>query len=511
MKNLRRLAFQFADANQISHPFNAQLKLAGLDWADGFLKKHKLSLRTPSKTSLARVSGFNKAQVDIFFNNLEILLTKYKFPASRIFNMDESSTTTVPNKTPKVVSVQGKKGVGKISSAERGTLSTVICTVSASGNYVPPAIVFARKRVKPELMNGAPPDSIMLCSDSGYSNSDLFLVWLKHFQKHVVSSESNPVLLILDNHSSHICIESVLFCRQHSIHLLSIPPHSSHKIQPLDKVFFKPLKDYLSQMSDNWLVNHPGRVITQYQIAEIFGQAYEKTATMGKGVNGFRVCGIFPFNRDVFSEDDFIPSLVTDQQIPEANTTQSDDHPTVTDIQSVASTSNAQQEVSSDQNLAAATDQDDKLNGGEVISAEETPNKNRPVKTWTSPVDLFPIPKRQEAQKRKSKKQKSQIITSSPFKDQLIAGEVKKRQAEEDRCKKLAKKFKKNFSSSTPKAKPAIDQPSTSTGKIACPACEEEYTDPPEEDWIQCFKCQEWWHDACSNYEGGSNFVCDYC
>ncbi|KAG8239347.1 hypothetical protein J437_LFUL018395 [Ladona fulva] len=30
-------------------------------------------------------------------------------------------------------------------------------------------------------------------------------------------------------------------------------------MQPLDKVFFKPLKDYLSQMSDNWLLNYPGR------------------------------------------------------------------------------------------------------------------------------------------------------------------------------------------------------------------------------------------------------------
>ncbi|KAG8234467.1 hypothetical protein J437_LFUL015109 [Ladona fulva] len=48
--------------------------------------------------------------------------------------------------------------------------------MSASGNCMPPVIIFARKRMKPELMNGAPLDSMMLCSDSGYSNSDLFLV-----------------------------------------------------------------------------------------------------------------------------------------------------------------------------------------------------------------------------------------------------------------------------------------------------------------------------------------------
>lgn len=502
MKNLRRLAFKFAEANEIPHSFNTNLQLAGLDWADGFLKKHKLSLRTPSKTSLARISGFNKNQVDVFFNNLEDLMKKYKFPASRIWNMDESSTSTVPNKTPKVVSVQGKKLVGKISSAERGTTSTVICTMSASGNYVPPTIIFARKRMKPELMNGAPPDSMMLCSDSGYSNSELFPVWLKHFQKHVVSSESNPVLLILDNHGSHISIESVLFCRQHSIHLLSIPPHCSHKIQPLDKIFFKPLKDYLSEMSDNWLLNHPGRVITSYQIAEIFGKAYEKTATMGKGIKGFEVCGIFPVNRNVFSDDDFLPSSVTDQPLPVDNSDE--------DL-------GLQVQIPTEHNAADVTDQAestfDEPDRGEINEEVTTPVRENMVKQRTSPADVLPLPKRTEAQKRKSKKQKSEVLTSSPFKDQLIAADQKKRQAEEDRLKKLeAKKKKLEFTSvKNPKSKRKIDQPGTSTDNIRCPACEEEFKEPPEENWIQCTKCREWWHEDCSNYEGGVNFICDYC
>lgn len=52
--------------------------------------------------------------------------------------------STVRNRSPNVVSIQGKKGVGKIYSAERGKLSTMICTVSASGNYVPSVIIFSR-------------------------------------------------------------------------------------------------------------------------------------------------------------------------------------------------------------------------------------------------------------------------------------------------------------------------------------------------------------------------------
>lgn len=69
-KDLRRLAYEFAERNKLQHPFNEETKLAGKEWALSFLKRHKLSLRTPSKTSLARIMGFNKVQVDVFFKNL---------------------------------------------------------------------------------------------------------------------------------------------------------------------------------------------------------------------------------------------------------------------------------------------------------------------------------------------------------------------------------------------------------------------------------------------------------
>lgn len=37
---------------------------------------------------------------------------------------------------------------------------------------------------------------------NGWFNYEIFVVWLIHFQTHVKSSETDPALLILDNHSS---------------------------------------------------------------------------------------------------------------------------------------------------------------------------------------------------------------------------------------------------------------------------------------------------------------------
>lgn len=111
--------------------------------------------------------------------------------------------------------------------------------------------VFPRKRVKNELMDGSPPESIGMCSDSRYINRTLFIGWLKHFQSKVRADKDHEVFLILDNHSSHRFLEAVLYCRKNSIHLLTIPPHSSHRLQPLDCCYFKPLN-----ICDRWLTTN---------------------------------------------------------------------------------------------------------------------------------------------------------------------------------------------------------------------------------------------------------------
>jgi hypothetical protein len=57
--------------------------------------------------------------------------------------------------------------------------------------------------------------------------------------------------------------------------------------------------------------NH-GKRITIYDVPSIFSFAYEKCATIEKGVNGFASTGICPFNPEIFSDEDFAPSLLTD-------------------------------------------------------------------------------------------------------------------------------------------------------------------------------------------------------
>lgn len=93
---VRKLAYELAAKLKIKHPPSWRRNLAGRDWLYGFLARHpQLSTRKAEGTSINRVTSFNQEYLRRFYNNLFILLTKYKIPPERIFNMDESGFTTV--------------------------------------------------------------------------------------------------------------------------------------------------------------------------------------------------------------------------------------------------------------------------------------------------------------------------------------------------------------------------------------------------------------------------------
>lgn len=81
----------------------------------------------------------------------------------------------------------------------------------------------------------------------------------------------------------------------------------------MTKGFFGPLKSIYSVECDKWMVNNPGRAITQREISTIFRLSYERVATIEKAKNSFKATGICPHNPESFSVEDFEPSCVTEQ------------------------------------------------------------------------------------------------------------------------------------------------------------------------------------------------------
>lgn len=405
-EDLKKLAYEVAEKNNIPHRFNQELKMAGNKWYYSFISRHpELSLRKPEATSMARAAGFSKERTDEFFDVLTKLIDRNKLQAANIYNVDETALSTV-QKPRKILAKKGSHQVGSITSAERGTLTTGIFCMSAIGVFVPPMLVFKGKRFKPEWKIGAPPGTAFDLSESGWSNSEVFLNWLKHFVAFVKPTIENKVLLILDGHTSHTKDLSIIdYAKQNGIIMLSLPSHTSHRLQPLDVSFFGPLKTNFNTACEKYIRTHLTK-ITVSHISTLLNESYPKTAVVATAMNGFRSTGIWPLDRDVFQESDFaIPTNVTN--LPDSASTE----PSHIIMPSTSKLSDTEsQEIFTEAN-----------------SSSDDLFASRP---FLSVKDVSPLPDASKIMKKKKTLSAPtpavEILTSTPYKEKLIKKEEEK-------------------------------------------------------------------------------------
>lgn len=86
-----------------------------------------------------------------------------------------------------------------------------------------PFMIFPCKRMKSELMDGTLPRSYGIYNENGWMTADTFINYLQHFFKHVKQSAENPILLILDNHTSRVSFEAINNCHENHIIMLGFP------------------------------------------------------------------------------------------------------------------------------------------------------------------------------------------------------------------------------------------------------------------------------------------------
>ncbi|XP_010882229.1 uncharacterized protein LOC105018472 isoform X1 [Esox lucius] len=302
-KEVRRLAYQLAQHYSCKFPDTWDTKeMAGKDWFNSFLKRHPDFSIRPQATSLQRARSFNVTNVSQFFDNLSAIQGRHNFEAKDMWNMDETSTTAV-QVMEKSSAYQGRELVEAMTSAERGTLVTMALAVNAQGDSIPPHFILPGEKVLDHFLSDRPAGCVVTSSASGWMQENDFLTFLQHFVKYTQASTQCPRLLLLDNHASHLCLRGIDYCQANGVVLLSFPPHCSHKLQPLERSVYGPLRRCTNRAIDCWMNTHLGETLSIHLIPGLMANALASSATPANIMDGFRCTGIWPLNPAIFVTD----------------------------------------------------------------------------------------------------------------------------------------------------------------------------------------------------------------
>lgn len=268
---------------------------------------------------------------------------------------------------------RGTKQVGQVTSAERGTLVTLAAVLM---HWVTQYHPFS-------YSHGFRWSSTSFKVD----DSTKFLKCMHLFAKHAKPTPSSPVLLLLDNHESHISVPVLDVCKESGIDY----------------------KTYYKTAVTDWMVSNPGKTVKIYEIPKLAAEAIPLALKLQNIQWGFEKPGIGPLNSNIFYDEDFACS-VTDRCLPE------EDIPTE---QSISDQPVMEQpSTEENQSLEDRTSSNVEVAGPSQL---ESPSRSQTKGTVNVTPDLVrPYPKAgpKKLNGMKRKKGKSRILTDTPEKRQ---------------------------------------------------------------------------------------------
>ncbi|KJZ70330.1 hypothetical protein HIM_10298 [Hirsutella minnesotensis 3608] len=278
----------------------------------------------------------NVAAVEDFFERLSNIVKDFRIGASECWNEDECGirigslrdriqvivTRSSRHKRPEVVDLGDRESC------------TLIGCANAVGVTMPGWLVFKTFPTESWDEIKAPDDIRFARSDTGFSNAEITLDWLHHFN--VISwkasaqaqqtsktleewfgctewckdplrpsSEAQPTvrpdkdriyrLLVIDGFTGHTSLEFIHYCIKFDIILAIFPPHSTHFLQPLDVSVFQPLKQSQQRVLRRILAQGELK-FSRTDFLASFHETFRDGFTAANIISGFEKTGIFPPN-----------------------------------------------------------------------------------------------------------------------------------------------------------------------------------------------------------------------
>jgi hypothetical protein len=273
----------------------------GQRWLQSFMARQpRVSSIIGRSIEVARADAASPAIVRAFLELFERTRIELNIKLDDIWNMDETGIALGVCTNTRVIARASKRKAYIKAPGNREWVS-IIESVSATGRKLRCMVIFKGKSLHTTWFpSESVPDWIYTTSENGWTANVIGLEWLRRI--YIPETTPDPGrhrMLILDGHGSHVDIEFMWECRQHQIHLLYLPAHTSHLLQPLDLAPFSVIKSkYRHQIQELSLIDDAApvkkeRFISSYHQARVNGLSDRVIRA------GWRATGLAPYNPDI--------------------------------------------------------------------------------------------------------------------------------------------------------------------------------------------------------------------
>ena len=472
---LKVLARNYAKELKKKTPWNTQdqnnYSLPGDDWVKAFKKRHQqLSYRTSNNLPINRHRSLNEDILKKFYDLVEKKTNELGLEgkAKNIFNVDETGCICSRGKK-KVICKRGSKRINSLCANNEKTMYTVQVCCNADGFYLPLYVVYKSQTILDSWVIGGPTNCHYNRSNSGWMEEDQFYEWFEKVFIQYTTHIDGAKLLFLDGHSSHITVKVIKLARQNNIHIICLPPHSSHILQPLDVCFFKPFKAHWKKVLDDYFIANNCENVTKDVFPSLLKIVAKESLLRQYPVTGFEKTGIYPLNREKVKLKNSLQISDSDLEENEIEQEGRKDDNSTTAIQLKSSQQNNVSKINSEH---------------AIISSVKS-------------ILVQKVFKRKQ-KNRKVKREHSQCVTA----DYVVAEMEKKSQEKAEKLIKKNQKQKRKRNDETLKK---------------CCFCGFNYNEDEKEDqenWISCESCDNWLCCSCienKNISRYDEFFCKGC
>ena len=283
----------------------------GKDWLISFFKRysHLITEKSGEILTKARAKSLTPEILDTFFTIFQNKVEELKLTNRRqqFWSADEIGFQTRPN-NKRLIFRKGANNCNVLTPNEGKTSYTTLFCANGVGEFVDPYVVYkgTPEQLQDTWVIGGPPDAQYNVTKSGWMEDYVFFEWLKKcfLPKVKAMNIPFPQILLFDGHNSHISLKTLQYAKENDVHIICIPPHSSHVLQVLDVSVYKPAKSEWMNILRTWNKESGLSPVTKAIFPVLIKKLFQfLVKNPNNVVSGFKKTGLLPIDKSMIKLD----------------------------------------------------------------------------------------------------------------------------------------------------------------------------------------------------------------